>query len=989
VTTTVNAVTPSLCDIAGGGVGLKIRGSGFLSAGAASSVTIGGTAATSFTVDSDVQITAVPAAHVAATAQDVVVVSPAGTGTGVGLVEYWSPLQITGIDTYLDANKNVTQSVGSISSVADQNSARTWDMASGLRQPQQVASVFGTLPSIRCASGSATCLQASAARDFHLTGSSQFFVGKTTSSNATAAQPNYNAPNTVLSWYNGWSGFGFSGADAWLQGFNPGGTASNSLSTSGLSLNDGIARLLGITSDASGNSSVYVGGALHAIESSGALLAYGCSQVGAGAASPFDGSTSGDGLDGDIGAVILVSGIISAGDLAKLVVWATQRFGIQPAFSADVPMPGLYPDVVDRRQVSALHASRQSFTSSVPPIQLAAAAPAIKRPVHPDIIDRSRWHASRVPHTTGGNAFPIGAGASSVSPQKTARFPDRIDRPSLHASQQLAVGDMPAFPWLAGASSALKTQPPEFPDAVVRPFLRPEQQLAVTSLSPAPERKSPLAATVYPDAISRPSLRTEQQLATTRLSPLPERKSPLAAPTFPDLFFRPWFAVTQQQATTNETPSPLGAGASSALVAQPSVFPDFVLRPSLAAPNHPALASLSTFQFATSTTPVALASYVDAVARAAFRAEQQLAVSSIPPFQVPAASTPVALTTYPDAPARALMRAEQHLAITGVPANPIGPGASSALPFQPPSFPATVLRASLPTAGHLAATAPPPAPERTSTLASVSYPDGVVRPWFRVETQLAASSVSPSPERTSALAAVVFPDTVTRAWFGVPNQLAATALSPAPERTSALAVASYPDAVVRPSLRAEQHLALADIDPLPFAVGAPFQPPVFPPTVTRAWLPTAQQLAASEIPPFPLVLAITPVALASYTDALARPSLRAEAQLATTELSALPQGAGPSSLLFQPPSFPHAIARPFLRAEQQLAASEVPAFPLSLSVVPYELTWYPDAVVRPSMGAERQIAATEIAPFPLGAGASAATARCASARRNGRATEAG
>ncbi len=53
-------------------------------------MTIGGTAVTTFTVDSATQITATTAAH-AAGLVDVAVTTPGGTGTGTGLYTYVTP----------------------------------------------------------------------------------------------------------------------------------------------------------------------------------------------------------------------------------------------------------------------------------------------------------------------------------------------------------------------------------------------------------------------------------------------------------------------------------------------------------------------------------------------------------------------------------------------------------------------------------------------------------------------------------------------------------------------------------------------------------------------------------------------------------------------------------------------------------------------------------------------------------------------------------
>jgi len=92
VAPTVTSINPTSGLIAGGTL-VTISGSNFLGA---TSVTIGGTAATGISVVNGTTITATIPAHTVGTV-DVVVVTPGGAGTGTGLFNYYaSPTATTG-----------------------------------------------------------------------------------------------------------------------------------------------------------------------------------------------------------------------------------------------------------------------------------------------------------------------------------------------------------------------------------------------------------------------------------------------------------------------------------------------------------------------------------------------------------------------------------------------------------------------------------------------------------------------------------------------------------------------------------------------------------------------------------------------------------------------------------------------------------------------------------------------------------------------------
>lgn len=297
-------------DIAGGGKSILATGTNCASVTA---VTIGGNSAT-ITGQTSTTVTFTLPVH-ASGAVAVSLTNPSGT-SGTLAFTYWSPVQITGIDTYLDANKNWAPGASAV--WTDQNSVRTWSQAVGISQPAQTASVFGTLPSLRFARTSPSYLDASVTRNFSATGSSAFFVQATTTNVTVATSAPFNVPMNAIGWLGGWDGFGLSGGDVALESYDSTGTTSTLLKSTSLSLNDGVARMLGATATTAGAATLYVGSSVQATGSSKAPFGYSRIGVGQGA---------NDGYTGDIGAIVLVSGVITAGDLASLNAWSQQRFG--------------------------------------------------------------------------------------------------------------------------------------------------------------------------------------------------------------------------------------------------------------------------------------------------------------------------------------------------------------------------------------------------------------------------------------------------------------------------------------------------------------------------------------------------------------------------------------------------------------------------------------------------------------------------------------
>ncbi len=309
-------------DTVGGGLSIVLTGSGFTDGVPyVDGVAIGGG---SYTVDSDAQITFTLPAHAAGNV-DITVVGPGGTSNALSF-EYWDPTQITGVDVVLDADIGVTPTgVG--------NEVDTWTdrvasvaFAQAAAPPDEIAAVFGTLPGIRFSPNDFLTTGGGTPRAL-ASGTSIFAVAKWTATDSAASggTANLNAPLTIIGETGGsaWFGFGASAGSVHYQAYDDAGGASYA-TVRGSGLNDGDPRLIGITHDAgTGDRKVYVGATQQGSTDTPAaysVLYQTYDTVGAG-------YTGIDGFDGDLGAVVVVDGVISGGDLTKLNKWAQQRWG--------------------------------------------------------------------------------------------------------------------------------------------------------------------------------------------------------------------------------------------------------------------------------------------------------------------------------------------------------------------------------------------------------------------------------------------------------------------------------------------------------------------------------------------------------------------------------------------------------------------------------------------------------------------------------------
>lgn len=303
---TISSLNYVYGDIAGGGQSIIITGT---SLDSASACTIGGNSAT-ITAQSSTSLTVTLPAH-AAGAVDVVVTNPGGSVTSVGAFTYWSPVQITNVFAHFDAEKGITDAgSGKVSQWLDQVSAAAFTQGVNANRPVHTASMFGTLHSVKF-----TPQQWLAGTGFSAQSQYSYFaVAKWTSSDASAAQPTYQPPLTIVGGSGGWSGFGANSGTISLKKYDAAEVARGS------GLNDGNPHLIGVTADGTPNIKIYKGAVQQGATATpgGTLLAY-FDTLGAGFSNV-------DGFDGDVGAIIAVAGVISGGDLTILNAWAAQRF---------------------------------------------------------------------------------------------------------------------------------------------------------------------------------------------------------------------------------------------------------------------------------------------------------------------------------------------------------------------------------------------------------------------------------------------------------------------------------------------------------------------------------------------------------------------------------------------------------------------------------------------------------------------------------------
>lgn len=313
-TPSLTSLNYTLADTAGG-ASITITGTNLASA---TSCTVGGTSAT-ITGNTATTLTFTMPAKTAGTHN--VQVTTAGGSSNTLTIEAWSPAQITGIDAYLDSRKGVAVAGSTLTSWTEQTRSAAY--APVATAPTKVASVFGSQPSVRFTQTSAL----SATRRNLGSGISVFWVGKWTSTDTVSDAYTGNSPLTVV----GDTTAGIentAGASAGALDFAQFTTGGWVHTSQGSGLNDGNARLVGWTLDSAGNLKAYVGttqqGTTTALAgTSGKIPNNGYNAIGGG----YNGATAADGYAGDLGAVIVTSGVISGTDQTKLSAWSRCEFG--------------------------------------------------------------------------------------------------------------------------------------------------------------------------------------------------------------------------------------------------------------------------------------------------------------------------------------------------------------------------------------------------------------------------------------------------------------------------------------------------------------------------------------------------------------------------------------------------------------------------------------------------------------------------------------
>ncbi|GAB3399423.1 IPT/TIG domain-containing protein [Flindersiella endophytica] len=252
------------------------------------------------------------------------------TGRGVSNIlpiEAWSPSQINGIDGYFDSRKGVTVTGSDVITWTEQ-SRGAGHMSFEDRRPTRVNRVFGSQPAIRFAKPgtphNAQCVKAPAVRALD-SGSSVFWVGKWTSTDTTATQTP-NAPLTVVGDLSA-VGYTMAGAKGGELRHSQYTGAAYTFTDRGSGLNDGTTRLVGWTHATSGDLKAYVGTTQRGATATG--ISYftqfnGWNAVGGGHGG--DNTRADDGFEGDLGAVVIVNGVITGTDMTKLHTWSRAGF---------------------------------------------------------------------------------------------------------------------------------------------------------------------------------------------------------------------------------------------------------------------------------------------------------------------------------------------------------------------------------------------------------------------------------------------------------------------------------------------------------------------------------------------------------------------------------------------------------------------------------------------------------------------------------------
>lgn len=324
----LSSVDFDLFDVAGG-ESITITGTGL---GSATLCTVGGTSCT-ITANTPTSLTFTTPAKTAGSYN--LQVTTAGGASNTLSLEAWSPNQITGIDGYFDSRKGVTvDGSNRVTTWTEQSRSAAYTSPAANGDKPVLTFLFsflsGTVAALRFdPSGStfgAQSIGTAGGKRTLASGMSAFWVSKHSSTDTTVSDPGgANAPLTVVG--------DLSGGSYNNRGFSAGvlrsahHTASWQSTDRGSGLNDSVARLHGWTHATGGDLKAYVGTTQQGATLSGQTYNttfYGWSTIGGGYK---DSTNAWDGFDGWLGAVVIVDGVISAGDLTKLHKWSRIGFG--------------------------------------------------------------------------------------------------------------------------------------------------------------------------------------------------------------------------------------------------------------------------------------------------------------------------------------------------------------------------------------------------------------------------------------------------------------------------------------------------------------------------------------------------------------------------------------------------------------------------------------------------------------------------------------
>lgn len=306
----------TVIDPAGGGQRLVFTVDS--SVGCVSAQIAGGSALTSFAIDDATHVSGIAPAH-AAGAVGFTVTNGTGPSNTLAGSKYWDPSLVTGIHTWLDANRGVTDAgAGAVSAWLDGSNARNFVQGSGALRPTLTASQFGSLPGIVFVKEQNVKLGTAVV----LAGLSVFAVAKWTSSDAVASRAD-TIPLTILGDVsNATISFGASAGEVTSLKLNSG-TIPVITTSSGAALNDGAAHHIGAVTTSTTCKLYSAGSQLGATDSTGG---------GIYATSTFDAIgnsyTQSDGLSGILAEVVVVTGVVSAPDYSDIYQHARQRWGV-------------------------------------------------------------------------------------------------------------------------------------------------------------------------------------------------------------------------------------------------------------------------------------------------------------------------------------------------------------------------------------------------------------------------------------------------------------------------------------------------------------------------------------------------------------------------------------------------------------------------------------------------------------------------------------